>query len=95
MRASTRAFEDAAKNPEAAVDALLKAQPKAGQRETLVIGMKLTTPLYHTEETKALRPFRVSMKNVNESLDLLVQFGAWTPATRGKAEDYVSLDYLP
>ena len=95
MRASTRAFEDAEKNPEAAVDALLKAQPKAGQRETLVIGMKLTAPLYHTEETKGLRPFRASMKNVNESLDLLVTYGGMDPATRGKAEDYVSLDYLP
>ncbi|MBC8055174.1 MAG: ABC transporter substrate-binding protein [Rhizobiales bacterium] len=95
MRASTRALEDAEKNPEAAVDAMLKANTKAGQRETLIIGMKLTAPLYHTEETKALRPFRVSMKNVNESLDLLVQYGGMDPATRGKAEDWVTLEYLP
>jgi len=95
MRASTKALEDAEKNPEAAVDAMLKANAKAGQRDTLIIGMKLTTPLYHTEETKNLRPWRVSMKNVNESLDLLVQYGGMDPATRGKAEDWVTLDYLP
>ena len=95
MRASTRAFEDAEKSPEAAVDAMLKANAKAGQRETLVIGMKLTAPLYHTPETKNLRPFRASMKDVNETLDLLVQYGGLEAAQRGKAEDWVTLDYLP
>jgi len=95
MRASTRALEEAEKNPEAAVDATLKANPKSGQRDTMLTGLKLTTDLYHTDETKKLRPFRVSMKNVNESLDLLVQYGGMDPATRGKAEDWVTLDYLP
>ena len=95
MRAATRSFEEAAKNPEAAVDATLKAQPKAGQRETLIIGLNLTTPLFHTEETKAMRPFRTSMKDVNESLDLLVQYGGLDPAMRGKAEDWVTNEYLP
>ncbi|HEY2925585.1 ABC transporter substrate-binding protein [Piscinibacter sp.] len=95
MRASTRALEEAEKNPEAAVDATLKANPKSGQRDTMLTGLKLTTALYHTDETKSQRPFRVSMKNVNESLDLLVQYGGMDPATRGKAEDWVTLDYLP
>ena len=95
LRASTKGFEEAEKNPEAAVDALLKAQPKAGQRETLNIGMKLTVPLFHTAETKGLRPLRASMKNVDDSLDLLVQYGGMDPATRGKADDYVTLDFLP
>jgi NitT/TauT family transport system substrate-binding protein len=93
MRATTRAHEETEKNPEAAIDSLLKLQPKAGQRETLLIGIKLTTPLYHTAETKSLRPLRASMKDVNDSLDMLVQYGGLE--NRGKAEDYVSLDYLP
>jgi NitT/TauT family transport system substrate-binding protein len=93
MRASTKAHEEAEKNPEAAIDSLLKLQPKAGQRETLLIGIKLTTPLYHTPETKSLRPLRASMKDVNDSLDLLVQYGGLE--NRGKAEDYVTNDYLP
>lgn len=95
MRATTKAFQDAEKDPEAAVDAMLAASPKAGQRDTLLIGLKLTTPLYHTDETKSLPPFRVSMKNVAESLDLLTQYGGMDPETRGKPEDWVTLEYLP
>ena len=95
MRATTKALEEAEKNPEAAVDATLKAQPKSGQRDTMLVGLKLTTALYHTDETKSARPFRVTMKNVGESLDLLVQYGGMDPATRGKPEDWVTLDYLP
>ena len=30
LRAATRSLEEAAKNPEAAVDAMLKANPKSG-----------------------------------------------------------------
>lgn len=95
MRASTKAFAEAEKNPEAAVDALLKAKPKAGQRDTLIIGLKLTTPLYRTAGTKGQAPFRVDMANVEESLDLLVKYGGLDPAVRGKATDWVTLDYLP
>jgi len=95
LRATTKAMEEAEKNPEAAVDATLKAQPKSGQRDTMLVGLKLTTALYHTDDTKSLRPLRVSMKNVNESLDLLVQYGGMDPATRGKPEDWVTLEYLP
>lgn len=95
MRATTKALEEAEKNPEAAVDATLKAQPKSGQRDTMLVGLKLTTDLYHTDDTRSLRPLRVSMKNVAESLDLLVQYGGMDPATRGKPEDWVTLDYLP
>ena len=95
MRAATKALEEAEKNPQSAVDATLKAQPKSGQPDTMLTGVKLTTALYHTDETKSARPFRVSMKNVNESLDLLVQYGGMDPATRGKPEDWVTLDYLP
>ena len=74
---------------------MLKANPKAGVRETLIVGMKQSTALFHTKETANQRPYRVSMKNVNESLDLLMQYGGMEPATRGKPEDWVTLDYLP
>ncbi|RYF75302.1 MAG: nitrate ABC transporter substrate-binding protein [Comamonadaceae bacterium] len=95
MRATTKAFEETEKAPEAAIDAMLAANSKAGQRETLVIGIKLTTPLFHTAETKSMRPLRASMKDVNESLDLLVQYGGLDAAARGKAEDWVTNDFLP
>ena len=95
LRATTKAMEESEKNPEAAVDAMLKANPKAGVRETLIIGLKQTTALYHTNETAKQRPLRASMANVGESLDLLAQYGGLDPATKGKAEDWVTLDYLP
>jgi NitT/TauT family transport system substrate-binding protein len=95
MRASTKAFEETERAPEAAIDAMLKANAKAGQRDTLIVGIKLTTPLYHTEATKGQRPLRASMKDINESLDLLVQYGGLDPALRGKAEDWVTNEYLP
>jgi len=95
LRATTRALEGAEKSPEAAVDAMLKANAKAGVRETLIIGLKQTTALYHTKETTSLRPLRVSMINVGESLDLLAQYGGLDPATKGKPEDWVTLEYLP
>jgi NitT/TauT family transport system substrate-binding protein len=95
MRATTKAVEDAEKSPEAAVDAMLKANPKAGVRDTLIVGMKQSIALYHTKETASQRPFRVTTKNVADSLNMLVEFGGMDPATKGKPEDYVTLDYLP
>jgi len=95
LRATTKAMADAEKEPEAAVDAMLKANPKAGVRETLIIGLKQTTALYHTKETAKQPPLRVAMDNVGESLDLLAQYGGLDPATKGKPEDWVTLQYLP
>lgn len=95
MRASTKAAEAAEKSPEAAVDAMLKANAKAGVRDTLIVGMKQSVALYHTKETANQRPYRVTMKNVSDSLDLLVQYGGMDASTRGKPEDYVTLDFLP
>jgi NitT/TauT family transport system substrate-binding protein len=95
MRATTKALEEAEKNPEAAVDAMLKANAKAGVRDTLIVGLKQTIALYHTKDTAGARPLRVSMANVGESLDLLAQYGGLDPATKGKPEDWVTLEFLP
>ena len=95
MAAATRAVEDAEKDPAAAVDAMLKANPKAGDRASLVKGLELTVPLYHTAETKDLRPFRVSPANVRESLAMLAEFGGLAKATAEHPESVYSLDFLP
>ena len=50
MRAATKTVEAAEKEPAAAVDAMLKANAKAGVRETLLTGLNLTLPLYRTQE---------------------------------------------
>jgi NitT/TauT family transport system substrate-binding protein len=94
MRAATKAFEDAEKSPEAAVDAMLKANPKAGVRDSLIVGLKLTTPLYHTADTAKNRPFRVSSRDMDESFRLLQEYGGLDKSA-GKAEDYYTNAYLP
>ncbi|WP_269495989.1 ABC transporter substrate-binding protein [Castellaniella sp. S9] len=95
MRASTRAVEATVKDPQAAVDAMLEAKPKAGVSETLLVGLQRSIELYHTKDTEGQAPFRVAMDNVDKSLDLLVEYGGVDPAHRGTPADYVTLDYLP
>jgi NitT/TauT family transport system substrate-binding protein len=95
MRAATRSLEEAAKNPEAAVDAMLKANPKSGVKDTALVGMKNTAALYKGPDNPNDRPFRVGAKNMGETMALLVEYGGLDKATAGKAEDYYSNDYLP
>ncbi|MGA2551031.1 MAG: ABC transporter substrate-binding protein [Burkholderiaceae bacterium] len=95
MAAATRSAEEAEKNPEAAVAALLKAYPKSGSHDLLLSGIQQTVALYHNPADPPGRVFRVNLKHVEQSLDVLVEYGGLDPATRGKAGDYVTLDYLP
>jgi len=95
MRAATRSLEEAAKNPEAAVDAMLKANPKSGVKETALVGMKETARLYKGPDNPNDRPFRVGAKNMAETLQLLVEYGGLDKASAGKAEDYYTNAYLP
>jgi len=95
MRAATRSLEEAAKNPEAAVDAMLKANPKSGVKDTALIGMKETARLYKGPDNPNDRPFRVGAKNMSETLALLVEYGGLDKASAGKAEDYYTNAYLP
>jgi NitT/TauT family transport system substrate-binding protein len=95
MRAATRSLEEAAKNPDAAVDAMLKANPKSGVKDTALGGMKATAALYKGPDNPGDRPFRVGAKNMNETLALLVEYGGLDKASAGKPEDYYTNDYLP
>jgi len=95
LRAATRSLEEAAKNPDAAIDAMLKANPKSGVKDTALVGMKATAVLYKGPDNPNDRPFRVGAKNMGETLQLLVDYGGLDKATAGKAEDYYTNDYLP
>src|SRR5262249_4863389 len=88
MRAATRSLEEAAKNPDAAIDAMLKAQPKSGVRDTALVGLKNTIALYHGPDNRNDRPFRVGPKNMAETFQLLIEYGGLDKASAGKAEDY-------
>jgi len=95
MRATTRSLEEAAKNPDAAVDAMLKANPKSGVKETALVGMKNTASLYKGPDNPSDRPLRVGAKNMDETLALLVEYGGLEKASAGKASDYYTNDFLP
>lgn len=93
MRAATRSAEEAIKDPKAAVDAMMKARPDAGQPEAQLESLKLAQSLYFTAETKGGRPFKVSPRVMEQSLDVLVQYGGMDAGT--KATDYYTLEFLP
>nr|WP_245431059.1 ABC transporter substrate-binding protein [Rhodoplanes roseus] len=95
MRAATKSVEEAERDPEAAVDAMLKANIKAGDRESLIRGLKLTIPLYRTDETKTLRPFRVSPTSLADSLTMLSEYGGLDKRAPARAREFVNLDFLP
>lgn len=95
MKAATRSVEAAMKEPSAAIDAMLKAHPSAGQPEAQLESLKLSQTLYFTEDSKGQRPFRVARKTIDESLDTMVKFGGIEAAQRGKAEDYFTVEFLP
>ena len=95
MRAATRSLEESAKNPEAAIDAMLKANPKSGVRDTALVGMKATAALYKGPDNPNDRPFRVGAKNMQETFALLTEYGGLEKATAGKVEDYYTNSYLP
>ena len=95
LRATTKSMEEAAKSPDAAVDAMLKANPKSGVKETALIGMKNTAALYKGPDNPKDRPLRVGAKNMTETLALLVEYGGLDKASAGKATDYYTNDFLP
>jgi NitT/TauT family transport system substrate-binding protein len=95
MKAMTRSVADAEKDPAAAVDAMLKANPKAGSRDDLIEGLKLTIPLYHTAATRALPPFRPDPADIKSSVDLLVEYGGLGAPMAARIDDYVSPRFLP
>jgi len=95
LRAATRSLEEAAKNPDAAVDAMLKANPKSGVKETALVGMKNTASLYHGPDNPKDRPLRVGATNMDETLALLVEYGGLEKVSAGKASDYYTNDFLP
>ena len=94
MAAATASFEAAIKAPEAAVDAMLEASPKAGKRDTLIAGLKLTTPLYFTKETAAGRPFKVSDANMADTFSLLQEYGGLKAGDKSAA-DFYTTEFLP
>ena len=70
------------------------AREEHGAKLRAELGLDATTPLYHTRENPSGRPFQVLPKDVASTLDMMVQYGGIDPATRGKPEDYYTLEFV-
>ena len=94
MAAATKSVEEAEKHPREAAQAILDANPKGGKIDTLTKGFELTIPLYRLEGAKN-RPFRVSDKLMQDSVDLMVEFGGLDASAKEKLRSFYTNEYLP
>ena len=95
MSATTKAVEAASKEPKAAAQSILDANPKGGKIDTLTQGFELTIPFYTTPETKSLRPFQVTDQNMKESVELMVEYGGLEAKAKENPKAFYTNDYLP
>src|SRR5512139_2641111 len=95
MAATTKAVEAAEKDPKAAAQSILDANPKGGKIETLTQGFELTIPLYRTAETKNKRPFQVTDQNMTDTVNLMVEYGGLDAKAKDNPKAFYTNDYLP
>jgi NitT/TauT family transport system substrate-binding protein len=95
MAATTKAVEAAEKDPKAAAQSILDANPKGGKIDTLTQGFELTIPLYRTPETKAKRPFQVTDKDMTDTVNLMVEYGGLDAKAKENPKAFYTNDYLP
>jgi NitT/TauT family transport system substrate-binding protein len=95
MAANTKAVEAAEKDPKAAAQSILDANPKGGKIDTLTQGFELTIPLYRTPETKAKRPFQVTDQNMTDSVNLMVEYGGLDAKAKENPKAFYTNEYLP
>jgi len=95
MSAATKSIELAEKNPGEAADAVLRALPKAGKKDTLQEGFELTIPLYRTDETKNRRPFQVTDSNMTDSVSTLVEYGGVDASAKADPKAFYTREFLP
>jgi NitT/TauT family transport system substrate-binding protein len=95
MAASVKAIEAAVKDPKAAAQSILTANPKGGKIETLTEGFELTIPLYKDPTGQSKQPFRVSDQNMAETVSLMVEYGGLDAAAKDNPKAFYTNDSLP
>src|SRR5258706_13402 len=95
MAASVKAFEVAVQDPCGAAQSILNASPKGGKIETLTEGFQLTIPFYKDPTGESKQVFRVSDKIMQESVDLMVEYGGLEAVAKEKVKTFYTNDYLP
>jgi NitT/TauT family transport system substrate-binding protein len=95
MAASVKSVEAAVKDPKGAAQAILNATPKGGKIETLTQGFELTIPFYKDPTGESKQVFRVGDKIMQESVDLMVEYGGLEAVAKEKVKTFYTNDYLP
>ena len=95
MLASTKAVLAAVKDPKAAAQAILNANPKGGRIETLTQGFELTIPLYADPTGASRQPFKVSDQNMTETVGVMVEYGGLEAAAKSNPKQFYTNEYLP
>jgi NitT/TauT family transport system substrate-binding protein len=93
MAANSKAVRDAVNDPKGAVDAMLKANPKAGKPDTLLEGFKETTQFY-LDNGKTPSPFRVSDDTMKDTVSNMVEYGGLEPVAKENPKNYYTNEYL-
>jgi NitT/TauT family transport system substrate-binding protein len=91
MRATAKSVNESEKDPAAAVDALLKALPAAGPRDTMIRTLKATIPFYRTPETENAPVFHVSARNISDSVNAIVKYSKLDNAANDPAKYYTGV----
>ena len=94
MTANTKAVVGAVKDPQGAVDAMLKANPKAGKRDTLLEGFEQTTQFY-ADGGKSPHPFQVSDQTMTDTVSNMVEYGGLEAVAKKDPKAYYINDFLP
>jgi len=95
MRATTRAVEESEKDPQGAINAMFAAYPKVGLPDAQLRSLKYSQALYRTDEAKGRRPFRMNPSLMEETLNLLTEYGGLDASSKGKPEDYYTAEFVP
>jgi NitT/TauT family transport system substrate-binding protein len=95
MLASTKAVIAAVKEPKAAAQAILNANPKGGRIETLTQGFELTIPLYADPTGSSRQPFKVSDQNMADTVAVMVEYGGLDSAAKDNSRQFYTNEYLP
>lgn len=94
MAANSKAVEESVKDPKGAVDAMLKANAKAGKPDTLLEGFKETTQFY-ANDGKTTAPFRVADDTMTDTVSVMVEYGGLDPVAKKNVKTYYTNAFLP
>jgi NitT/TauT family transport system substrate-binding protein len=95
LAATVESIEAAEKDPKAAAQSILNANPKGGKIGTLTEGFELTIPLYKDPTGKTKQPLRVSDENMKDTTDLMVEYGGLDAKAKQNPKAFYTNEYLP